>query len=343
MTLPLVVLGDTLLDVDLIGAVTRQCPDAPDVPVLDVTQERRRPGGAGLAALLAAAGPVPVRLVTALAADADGAVLRALLEPQVEVVAGRVRGMTARKCRLRAGGRSLSRVDRGDGTAEPATAALADALEGAGAVLVSDYGRGLTGDPLLRGRLRRLAADVPVVWDPHPQGTEPVTGCALASPNLAEALRGADRPGSSGEPAAGAAKVLAAGWAAARLRARWRARGVVVTLGADGALLHWDNDNKDSSCRGVRDSQDVGSGTRTQLVPAGRVSATDPCGAGDRFAASAALALLTGRTTLAAVHLAVQEATRFVATGGAAAVGRSVPDGAVPEGAVPEDSERKQA
>ena len=320
------VLGDTLLDVDLLGVVTRQCPDAPDVPVLDVIQERRRPGGAGLAALLAAAGPQPVRLVTALAADAYGAVLRALLEPQVEVVAGQARGTTARKCRLRAGGRSLSRVDRGNGTAEPATAALADALEGAGAVLVSDYGRGLTNDPLLRGRLRRLAADVPVVWDPHPRGTEPVDGCALASPNLSEALRAANRSGSSGAPSAGAAPVFAAGWAAARLRARWGACGVVVTLGADGALLHG----------GSR-----GPGSPTRLVSAARVTATDPCGAGDRFAASAALALLTGCTTLAAVHIAVQEATRFVAAGGAAALSRPVPEGPGQEDSVPEDSERK--
>jgi bifunctional ADP-heptose synthase (sugar kinase/adenylyltransferase) len=50
---PLVVVGDTLLDVDLHGTVDRVAPDAP-VPVVDCQQERHRAGGAGLAAVHAA-------------------------------------------------------------------------------------------------------------------------------------------------------------------------------------------------------------------------------------------------------------------------------------------------
>src|SRR5689334_17979779 len=46
-----VVVGDVLLDLDVHGTVERLCPDAP-VPVLDVTGEVARPGGAGLAAAL---------------------------------------------------------------------------------------------------------------------------------------------------------------------------------------------------------------------------------------------------------------------------------------------------
>ncbi|RFU38499.1 D-beta-D-heptose 1-phosphate adenosyltransferase, partial [Actinomadura logoneensis] len=48
----LVVVGDTLLDVDLVGECARLSPDAP-VPVIEHAAERARPGGAGLAALLA--------------------------------------------------------------------------------------------------------------------------------------------------------------------------------------------------------------------------------------------------------------------------------------------------
>lgn len=321
MTPPLVVLGDALLDVDLAGAVTRQCPDAPAAPVLDVTQQRQRPGGAGLTALLAAADGAPVRLVTALAADSGGELLRELLAPDVEVVAGPARGATVCKCRLRAGGRTLLRVDRGRAVAEPATARLADALDGAGSVLVSDYGRGLADDPLLRARLRRLAGQVPVVWDPHPCGAVPVPGCALVTPNLEEALRAAARSDAPGSDAPGAAvpRVLRAGRAAARLRANWRACGVVVTLGADGALLH--------SAAAPDGSPDPAPGTcsgaASRLVPAPRVVVADQCGAGDRFAASAALALRAGRAPPAAVREAVHAASRFVATGGAAGVGRS--------------------
>ena len=53
----------------------RLCPDAP-APVLAVTEEVARPGGAGLAAALVAGRGVPVRLVTALESDEAGERLR---------------------------------------------------------------------------------------------------------------------------------------------------------------------------------------------------------------------------------------------------------------------------
>ena len=49
----LVVVGDALLDRDLEGTAARLAPDAP-VPVVDDPAERCRPGGAALAATLAA-------------------------------------------------------------------------------------------------------------------------------------------------------------------------------------------------------------------------------------------------------------------------------------------------
>ncbi|WP_234588359.1 PfkB family carbohydrate kinase, partial [Micromonospora sp. MH99] len=75
---PVVVVGDTLLDRDVEGVVNRLCPDSP-VPVLDETSAVDRPGGAGLAAVFAAAQGAEVVLVTALADDAGGARLSALL------------------------------------------------------------------------------------------------------------------------------------------------------------------------------------------------------------------------------------------------------------------------
>ena len=75
---PLVVVGDALLDRDLDGRVERLAPDAP-VPVVDVPAERRRPGGAALAATLAALDGRAVVLVTALATDDAGTALRELL------------------------------------------------------------------------------------------------------------------------------------------------------------------------------------------------------------------------------------------------------------------------
>ena len=106
-----VVVGDTLLDRDVVGQVDRLCPDAP-VPVFDQQDEYLRPGGAGLAAVLAASGGRPVTLVTALADDDAGRRLRRLLAdagvdvvdlglrgPNATITSGRVH-FTANACHL---------------------------------------------------------------------------------------------------------------------------------------------------------------------------------------------------------------------------------------------------
>jgi len=106
------VLGDTLLDVDWTGPVERVCPDAP-APVVDQRDERARPGGAGLAALFAAAHGADVTLVTALGADAEGDLVRSLLDTAgVRVVDLGLAGPTPVKLRVRSAGQSLVRVDR---------------------------------------------------------------------------------------------------------------------------------------------------------------------------------------------------------------------------------------
>ena len=140
---PLVVVGDALLDCDLDGQVSRLSPDAP-VPVLEDAAATWRPGGAALAALLAATEELPVILVTPLGDDEASATVRALLAPHVTVVSIPLTGQLAEKTRFRAGGRTLLRADRGGGSAGPAGAEAAEALAAAGAVLVSDYGRGVT-------------------------------------------------------------------------------------------------------------------------------------------------------------------------------------------------------
>ncbi|MFT7838549.1 D-glycero-beta-D-manno-heptose 1-phosphate adenylyltransferase [Saccharothrix sp. BKS2] len=274
----LAVVGDCLLDVDLHGAVERVCPDAP-APVLDVAEERARPGGAGLAAALAAADGVDVTLVSAIADDADGRRLREELAG-LPTVLGRSSAPTPVKTRLRCGGHSLARVDRGGGPGAPeVTDEMLDAVLDADFVLVSDYGRGLVRDERLRAVLTR----VPVVWDPHPRGPAPVPNARLVTPNAAEAGRFSGHP----DPAD----------AARALRAKWDARAVVVTLGARGALLD--------------------AGGTPVAVPAPEVPVLDPCGAGDRFAVTAAARLMAGAATDDAVADAVTSAADFLLRGGA--------------------------
>lgn len=309
----LVIVGDCLLDVDLVGSVGRVCPDAPAL-VVDEDARRPRPGGAGLAALLAARAGEPVTLVTALADDDEAEVLRTQLG-RVPVVAGPANTPTPVKTRVRAAGHTLARIDRTRAGTPTVTAEMLAALRSADAVLVSDYGRGLTEDAALRNVLTELAGRVPVVWDPHPKGASPVRGVTLATPNLDEARR---MSGQSGDG------VTEAEAAATMLRARWRAGAVAVTLGGRGALLAWVDGDVDGGVGGG-----VGGGEeRTRLVPAPPVAVADPCGAGDRFAVAVTAALMRHETVPAAVEQAVAAAARFVADGGAAEItGGSFPDG----------------
>ena len=97
-------LGDALLDRDVNGTASRLCPDAP-APVLDDLTEIRRPGGAALAALLAARDGGRVVLVAPIGDDPASAIVRALLEPHVTVVPVPLDGPLPDKARFRAGGR----------------------------------------------------------------------------------------------------------------------------------------------------------------------------------------------------------------------------------------------
>ncbi|MPY85439.1 MAG: adenylyltransferase/cytidyltransferase family protein [Actinophytocola sp.] len=302
MRAPLVIVGDSLLDVDLDGHADRLCPDAP-VPVVNVDDEWLRPGGAGLAAALATRSTPDVALVTAIADDETGGRLARLLGEVAEVVPVPLAGGTVCKCRVRVGGQSLLRMDSGDGHVEraPLDARVHRVLDAAGAVLVSDYGRGITANPELRERLTELARHIPVVWDPHPAGAAPIPGTRLVTPNEAEARRlSEDTSGSVAD-------------VAARLRRTWRCDGVAVTLGADGALL---------AAAGTTQTIPVSAGARER---AGGAHA-DTCGAGDRFASAAAAALLTGAGTESAVTTAVDSAARFVAAGGATGLSLKTPD-----------------
>jgi rfaE bifunctional protein nucleotidyltransferase chain/domain len=219
---PIVVIGDALLDRDVVGRVERICPDAP-APVFEESHAFDRPGGAALAAALLAESGRPVRLITAIGADAAGERLRELLEHAgVEVVALPYRGDTPEKIRLCAGNQVLMRMDRGSPRrpADPPDG-LDAALAGAGAIVVSDYGRGISRLASVRAAVAARTGTHPVVWDPHPRGPAPVPGVRLVTPNESEVLsagrhqgaeasqprtggrhRAGDRPG-DGQPAEG--------------------------------------------------------------------------------------------------------------------------------------------
>ncbi|MGY0390247.1 D-glycero-beta-D-manno-heptose 1-phosphate adenylyltransferase [Nocardioides sp. WG-D5] len=285
-----VVVGDVLLDVDVTGDVRRRLPEA-NAPVIDDPRERLRPGGAGLAAALAATDGHEVVLVTALAADAAGSRIHELCsDAGITVLAVPQHGTTPVKRRIIAEQQPVARLDEGScGPIEPVPADALDAIGGADAILVSDYGQGLTSVDNLRRPLSGIAAttSIPFVWDPHPRGEAPVPGVRLATPNRAEAAAFAGQAAGTG-----------ASEHAAALRDAWRARAVCVTLGADGAVVA------------------EGDGAPRE-IPAHRVGSQDTCGAGDRFAATVTASLTGTASTETAVKTAVEAAGDFVAAGGA--------------------------
>ncbi|HWA52874.1 MAG TPA: PfkB family carbohydrate kinase [Solirubrobacterales bacterium] len=173
-----------------------------------------RPGGAGLAAALAARNGRPVTLLTALpSGHAGGKLARLLLNAGVDL------------------------IDLGlasDGTPESVSGAgaemiLRSALSEANGVLVSDCGQGIASDPQVRTALTTRPRRVPLVWDPDPHGATPLSGTTLVTPNLVEALACSDEVAPGGESDLAE---LATG-----LARRWRADQVVLTLGEDGAML----------------------------------------------------------------------------------------------------------
>jgi D-beta-D-heptose 7-phosphate kinase/D-beta-D-heptose 1-phosphate adenosyltransferase len=297
---PLVIIGDSMLDVDVEGSANRLSPEAP-VPVVEPERIWHRPGGAGLAAVLAARVHPHVVLITATADDSTGRTLAGLFAadyPGITVLPLPLSGGTVSKIRIRAGGQSVVRIDHGDGyVAEgPLPDEVAAAVQQAGAICVADYGRGVAAHPGLRAVLETTVQRSPVVWDPHPRGARPVRGCTLVTPNQDEAKHFSPETGKVSQ-------------LAGALREEWGADAVCVTLGARGAMFA---DHRQHAQHIVT----------PETIGPGR---SDACGAGDRFAVAAAVALAEGADALQAATDAVTAASRFVSAGGAAAVSSVMP------------------
>jgi D-beta-D-heptose 7-phosphate kinase/D-beta-D-heptose 1-phosphate adenosyltransferase len=203
-------------------------------------------------------------------------------------------GPTPVKLRLRAGDQCIARVDKACSPIVPpgpwSRSALA-AIAGADALLVSDYGRGVAALPEVAAAVGSFPG--PTVWDPHRDGPVPPIATTLATPNHVEAHHLA---GHAGPPPDRLPEVVAL---ARSLTDRLGCR-TAVTAGLLGAVV--------TDC-----------GSAPTVVPTAPVRG-DPCGAGDRFAASAVLALAEGASLVAAVERAVADARAFVASGDEAAM-----------------------
>ena len=184
------VVGDAMLDRYLFGDVERISPEAP-VPVVRVTREEDRLGGAANVALnVRALGPV-VTLITVVGDDEPARKLEALLtQRSIESLLGRDPQLyTSVKLRVIGRAQQLVRVDfENQPDHEILSGMLANfehSVPSCGAVIFSDYGKGgLTHIAEMIERAR--AAAKPVLVDPKGADYSRYAGATLVTPNRAE-------------------------------------------------------------------------------------------------------------------------------------------------------------
>jgi D-glycero-beta-D-manno-heptose-7-phosphate kinase len=294
------IVGDVMLDHYTFGSVTRISPEAP-VPVLQVSDEQYRLGGAGNVARNIVALGGQALMIGVIGSDQDGQTLTGLLSEagvQTDLVRDD-RRRTTRKTRIIAQNQQIVRVDREH------TEALSKAVVGTlleklrehvqshDIIVVSDYGKGVVTRALmdaLQTLTGQSGARPRILVDPKPCNYDLYTGVDILTPNAKEAAEGA---GLTAIGQTGPAP------AAAALFQRLGCAQLLITLGAQGmALFHGPE--------------------KAQLIPTFARKVFDVTGAGDTVIATLALALAAGADLLAAAVLANHAAGIVVAQVGAA-------------------------
>jgi D-beta-D-heptose 7-phosphate kinase/D-beta-D-heptose 1-phosphate adenosyltransferase len=232
------VVGDVILDRYLWGRAARVSPEAP-VLIVDVEREELRLGGAAnVAHNVASLGALPV-LFGVQGADMAAASLGGLLrergvDPEIGLVgdAGR---RTTQKTRIIAQHQQVLRADEENREPLPDSvrAALWERLEasldGADAVILSDYGKGVISAALLDRLLSELSRrGVPTAVDPKEEQFQRYKGVTVITPNVSEASE------AWGKRIRSEADLAEAGFA---LRERLSAESVLITRGEEGMSL----------------------------------------------------------------------------------------------------------
>jgi rfaE bifunctional protein kinase chain/domain len=284
---PVAVAGDLVLDRYWRGAVQRVSREAP-VPIVRLDETRLMPGCAANTVMNLVALGAEVRVVGAVGKDREGDALLDLMRRAGADCAGVVRAgswITPTKTRVLAGGlhgprQQLVRVDSGESNpyAPPVVRALRKALDravdGAQALVVSDYGYGL----VEAVGAQRFAGRVPVSALDSRFALKRFRGLTTATPNEEE-FADAAGPGS----VADAAALERAGEA---LRAEMGLKALLVTRGSKGMCL-------------------LEAGRRPEHIPiVGTDQVVDVTGAGDTVISTYVLALCAGATFSQAAHLA---------------------------------------
>lgn len=178
-----------MLDRYLFGATGRISPEAP-VPVVHVQTTEDRAGGAANVAINLSSLGAATSLVGVVGTDESGQALEAIMSSRnircdFHRVADRP---TITKTRVQSRGQQLIRLDQENTAAMPGDAlvdVLKESIKGAGAVVLSDYGKGALADVSTLISLCREAG-VPVLVDPKGSDFEKYRGASIITPNQGE-------------------------------------------------------------------------------------------------------------------------------------------------------------
>jgi rfaE bifunctional protein kinase chain/domain len=322
----LLVIGDLILDRFIWGEVERISPEAP-VPVLRVTGESYRPGGAANVVQNVRALGGEVTVCGVVGRDAAGRRLLRELRSAGAVTAGVFAGrrlQTTQKSRVIASPRhqQIVRLDRENSgeiggeikaRLERFVARQAPAHD---AVVVSDYGKGVIHAELLE-LLGEMASRRGLLWivDPKEENFNRYRRASLVTPNKEEASQ------ASGVRIRDEASLQEAG---RRLLGLWEAKAVLITRGPEGmSLFHRDG--------------------WTGYFPTSAREVFDVTGAGDTVVATCALALASGGSFEEAAVLANYAAGIAVGELGTFAVPRERLKAAIEDGLARGRSARSHA
>lgn len=197
----ILVVGDVLLDTYLSCKALGVANEAP-VPLLEIGSQTHTPGGAGNVALNLARLGVKTQLVGTAGEDAEGEILRQLLQEagaDFQVLA--VQRPTSHKTRIQSGQHYYLRVDEEEmaplnsADRKALVALIQKGLSSAEAVVISDYDKGMMSASLAE-TVEELAEqkDLPIFADLKPRNARDWHKLSLITPNLTEALVLLNRP-----------------------------------------------------------------------------------------------------------------------------------------------------
>ncbi len=214
---PVLCVGDCMLDRFIYGDVQRISPEAP-IPILRIRKEEMMLGGAGNVVRNMAALKIRPYFLSAVGGDSAGVEITTLLgqekniAPRLMVEHGR---RTTTKTRYIASGQQLLRTDHetlaelNEQTVREFLRQAETLMPSVKALALSDYGKGILSLTTLRSLIGLAAAQgIPVIVDPKGDDYQKYRGATLVKPNRKELAEASGMPVDSDDAIIAAARHL---------------------------------------------------------------------------------------------------------------------------------------